>query len=82
MIKRQAGLARRRDVEAQAFLLGGGAFGGVVIVEPGLADADHLWMRGEGDQLLDRRHRILGRAHRMGAGGIEHAVMCLGQGAD
>ena len=42
--ERQPGLARRRDVAAKAVLLGVARAEIVVIVEPGLADRDHLGM--------------------------------------
>ena len=38
--------------------------------------------RGEGDQRLDGRQRLLGGVHRVGAGGPEDARVRLGDGAD
>ena len=38
----QAGLARRCNMDAQGSLLFGGTFGGVVVIKPGLTDADKL----------------------------------------
>ena len=55
--QRQAGLARRLDMDAQAGLLHRGAVGGVVVVKPGLADADEFRMRGQGDQVVDGGRR-------------------------
>jgi hypothetical protein len=79
--ERQARLARGRDVDAQALLLHPGAVGGVVVVEPAFADADEFRMLGQGDQLVDRGQRLIGGAHRVGAGGPEDGVMGLGDGA-
>ena len=69
--ERQAGPARGLDMDAQAFLLHGLGVGGVVVVEPGLADADEFRVRGQRHQLVDRGHRFFGGAHRVGAGGPE-----------
>ena len=46
-------LARGLDVDVQALLLPGGAVGGVVIVEPRLADADEPRMRGERGEIFE-----------------------------
>ena len=78
--QRQAGFLRGLDMDAEAAFLNLGAFGSVVIIEPGLADRDEFLVAGQRHQLLHRRHRLLGRAHRMGARGIEHLVMRLGEG--
>src|SRR3546814_14884996 len=48
--ERQAGLARRGDVGAEAHLLGLARRMLVEIIEPGLADADHLVVAGQLDQ--------------------------------
>ncbi len=44
----QAGLARGLDMNAQAVLLDRLAVGGVVIVQPGFADARRTWGGGRG----------------------------------
>jgi hypothetical protein len=79
--ERQARLARGRDVDAQALLLHLGAVGGVVVVEPAFADADEFRVLGQGDQLVDGGHGLIGGAHRVGAGGPEDGIMGLGDGA-
>ena len=45
--ERQPRLARRGDVDTQALLLQLGALGGVVIIEPRLADGDEFRVRGQ-----------------------------------
>jgi len=79
--QRQSGLLRRRDMDAQAFLLHLRGLGGVVIIEAGLADADEFRMRRQRDKIVHRRQRLLCRTHRMGARGIEHLGVRLGDGA-
>ena len=76
----EGGGAGGLDVEAQALLLHGGARGGVVVVEAGLADADELRVPGEGGELVEPRHRLLGGVHRVGAGGPEDLGVGLGDG--
>ena len=49
--QRQAGLARRGDVAAEAGLLGVARAEIVVIVEPGLAERHHLGMAAAGDEV-------------------------------
>ena len=56
--QRQAGLARRRDVGAEALLLRVARAVVVVIVEPGLADRHHLRMPRARDQIGRRRCRV------------------------
>ena len=51
--ERQAGLPCGLDMQAQADLLHLGAVGGVVIVEPGFADADELGVLGQRHQFFD-----------------------------
>src|SRR3546814_5157834 len=58
-LERQAGLARRGDVGAEAHLLGLARRMLVEIVEPGLADADHLVVAGQLDQPLGRLLALL-----------------------
>ena len=57
--QRQPGLARRRDVAAEAGLLGVARAEIVVIVEPGLADGDHLGVAAARDQVLDGEVELL-----------------------
>ena len=45
--ERQAGLAGGFDMDQQAGLLQGLAVGGVVIIKPAFADADHLGMAAD-----------------------------------
>ena len=42
----------------------------------------NLGWRAQGDQFVHGGKGLFGGAHRMGAGGVEHAVMRLGNGAD
>ena len=51
--QRQPGRARRGDVGAEALLLRVARAVVVVIVEPGLADRDHLGMARARDELVD-----------------------------
>ena len=79
--QRQAGFARGGDMDAQAVLLHRLAVGGVVIIQPGFADADEFGMRGQADQFIDAGQGFVGGAHRMRAGGVEDRIILLGQGA-
>lgn len=77
----QARPPRGLDMNAQAVLLRLRAFGGVVVIQPRLADGHEFRVIGQGHQLIDGDHRFVRDAHRVGAGGVEDAVMGLGQGA-
>ena len=64
--ERQPGLARRRDICAEDALLHVARRAIIVIIEPGLADADAFRMRRERDDLVGRDVSLLGRMMRMG----------------
>src|SRR3546814_3972190 len=79
--ERQAGLARRGDVGAEAHLLGLARRMLVEIVEPGLADADHLVVAGQLDQPLGRLLALLRSEEHtselQSLMRISYAVFCL-----
>src|SRR5690606_5913887 len=54
----------------------------IVIVEPGLADAHHLGVLGELDQLACRNARFFACIVRVRADRAEHIVVGLGNAAD
>ena len=79
--QRQPGDTGSGDMDAQAVLLHGPGVGGVMVVQPGFPDADEPGVPRQGDKLVHRCHGFFRRAHRVGAGGVEDALMRLGQGA-
>ena len=79
--QRQAGFARGGNVDAQGLLLRLRTFGGIVIIQSGLADADHLGVLRDLQQLLQCRHRLGRDTHRVGACGVEDGGVRLGDGA-
>ena len=76
--QRQAGLARGCDMRAEPAFLGVPGAVVVEIVEPGLAERDHLGMPGQRDQLRGRDAVLLIRIVRMGADRAEHVLEPLG----
>ena len=66
-LERQAGHPRRRDVAAEAFRLRLGRRVLVVVVEARFADGDHLRVRGEAHDLLERDVELLVRVVGMRA---------------
>ena len=66
--QRQAGFPRRGDVDAQGLLLDVLAFGGVVIIKPGFADADAFGVSGDARELFYRGHGFVACRHRVCAG--------------
>ena len=75
--ERQAQLARRRDMGAEASLLQIARAVVVVIVEPGLADRHHLGMPRQAHDLVQRDVFLFVRMMRMGADRAEDSVMGL-----
>ena len=59
--QRQASLTRGRDMDAQALFLNFGAVGGVMVIEPGFTDADHLRVLGDFHQFFHRCQRLFCR---------------------
>ncbi len=78
--QRQAGFLGGFDMQAQRGFLNLGALGGVVIVEPSLAQPYELRVLRERHQFFDRGHRLFGDAHRVRACRVEDAAMRLGDG--
>lgn len=79
--QRQAGFPRGGDMEAQRLLLHVLAVGGIVVIQPGLADANEFRMLRQRHQLIHGCHRLVSGAHRVGACGIENRRVGLGDGA-
>ena len=79
--QRQAGLARRRDMGAEALGLLVARAVLVVEVEPGLADADDLGMARRLDQAVGRALPLLLRLVRMDADRAPDVVVALGDRA-
>ena len=79
--QRQAGLARRRDMGAEALGLLGARAVLVVEVEPGLADADDLGMARGLDQAVGRALPLLLGLVRMDADRAPDIAVALGDGA-
>ena len=79
--QRQAGLARRRDMGAEALGLLGARAVLVVEVEPGLADADDLGMARRLDQAVGRALPLLLGLVRMDADRAPDVAVALGDGA-
>jgi hypothetical protein len=80
--KRQAGFLCGGDVDAERGFLNLGGVGGVMVIKARLADTHEFGMLGEGDQLIDSDEGFFGRAHRVGACGVEDAVIAFGDRAD
>ena len=78
--QRQAGLARRRDVGAEALGLLGARAVLVIEVEAGLADADHLGMARRLDQPVGRALPLLLGLVRMHADRAPDIGVALGDG--
>ena len=78
--ERQAGLARGRDVAAEAGRLRR-VVAGVVVVEPGLADGDAARMLGEPHEIGGRDLGLLMRVVRMRADAAPDFGVLLGDGA-
>ena len=77
--ERQPGLARRRDMADEALALHITRGVVVVVVEPGLADGDHLRLRGDGDEIGGRHVGFLGGVVGMRADRTVDAVVAIGQ---
>ena len=80
--QRQAGALGRLDMDAQGLLLHFCAVGGIVIVQSGFTDAHEFRVLCQTNQFIDGCHRLVRRAHRVRAGGIEDGCMRLGNGTD
>ena len=78
--ERQAGGARGGDVVAKSAFLGLSRAVVVVVVEPGLADRNHLGMARAADQLVDADIELLLGVVRMGADRAVHVGEALGDG--
>ena len=81
-LERQPRLARRGDVAAEAFRLRLGCRVLVVVVEPRLADGDHLGVLGEPHDLLDADIELLVRLVGMRADRAINVGVALGDGED
>jgi hypothetical protein len=71
--QRQPGPARRLDMDAQAFLLHGGAVGGVVVVQPVSPMPTHFGCAASATSSSTVAIGSFGHAHRMRADGVEDA---------
>ena len=80
--QRQPGFPRGGNVNAQRRFLHIRAFGGIVVIQPGLADADEFRMRGKGHQLVNAGQGFFGGLHWMCARGVKDRCVGLGHGAD
>ena len=76
--QRQPGLARRRDVTAEALLLRLARAGVVVVVEPGLAERHHLGVARARDEVAETDIEFLVGVVRMGADRAKHVRKTLG----
>ena len=80
--QRQARLACGIDVGTQRRFLNLGAVRGVIIIQPGFADADKFGMGRKGNQFVSAHQRFLCCTHRVGANRIENRFVGLCDGAD
>ena len=77
----QARIAGHGNMGAQRGLLDVGRFSGVVVIKPGFADAHHLGMTGQRQQVVIAGHGFCCHAHRVGSGGVKHRRVGFGDGA-
>src|SRR5262249_51566411 len=76
--ERQSGLASSRDMRAQGALLRLARTVVVMIIEPHLADPNHLGMPRALDKIARRNIELLVRVMRMGPDRAEHLLESLG----
>ena len=74
--QRQFGGLSGLDMDAQGLLLHLCAFDGVMIIQSRLTNGHKFRMCSQGNQLINRDHRLFVGIHRVGASGIKNR--CIG----